>query len=143
MNRIIGREREAMAEKRRYKSWELYTCIALNRLAQELNIDIYQPDIEKALDQTFEDGAGAPSIPKVGISYEIKSNHHMTNKVLDKLQSEGLIQVTKEEREYRIAITKEGVLYLRKFNAFFVSMYRDLIMDHYRYRQIPRWFQEE
>lgn len=127
-------------DKRRYKSWELYSCLALNRLAQELNIDLYQPDIEERLDRIFE--GGSPGIPKVEISYEIKSNHHMTNKILKKLEADGLVSITRDERSYRIAITRKGVLYLRKFNAYFIAMYNDMIKDHYRYKQVPGWFQE-
>jgi len=130
-----------MDDKRRYKSWELYACLALNRLAEELQIDIYQSGIEGVLEKVYEQGV--PSIPKVEISYEIKSNHHMTNKVLTKLESDGLISVSRQERRYMISITKKGVLYLRKFNAYFSTMYEDLIRDHYRYRQLPRWFDSD
>lgn len=128
-------------DKRRYKSWELYACIALNRLAGELDIDIYQPDIERALDDVFK--GPVPSLPKVEISYEIKSNHHMTEKVLDKLESDGFVTITKDERTYRISITRNGVMYLRRFNAYFVQMYNDIIRDHYRYKQLPGWFETE
>jgi predicted transcriptional regulator len=126
-------------EGRRYKSWELYSCLALNRLAEELNIDIYQDNIAEVLDRIFEDGA--PSIPKVEISFEIKSNHQMTNKVLKKLESDKLVAIKKDERRYNISITKEGIMYLRRFNAYFVVTYNDIIQDHYRYRQLPSWFE--
>ena len=127
-------------DKRRYKSWELYTCLALNRLAQELNIDLYQANIEEHLDTIF--AGGVEGIPKVEISYEIKSNHHMTNKILKKLEADELVSIIKFERTYKIAITKKGVLYLRRFNAYFIAMYNDMIKDHYRYKQVPGWFQE-
>ncbi len=125
--------------KRRYKSWELYSCLALNRLAGELDIDIYQSNIEVVLDKIFE--KGVPCIPKVEISFEIKSNHQMTNKILKKLEADGLITVHKGDRVYGISITKEGIIYLRRFNAYFVHTYNDIIQDHYRYRQLPRWFE--
>ncbi|MCK4718978.1 MAG: hypothetical protein KAT70_09935 [Thermoplasmata archaeon] len=128
-------------EKRRYKNWELYACLALNRLAEELDIDIYQPRLEVVLDKVFQ--GEVPSIPKVEISYEIKSNHHMTNKVLNKLETDGLVAIQKDERRYRIGITREGVLYLRRFNAYFVHTYNSIIRDHYRYRQLPHWFQSD
>ena len=35
------------------------------------------------------------------------------------------------------------VLYLRQFNAYFVRTYNDIIQDHYRFKQMPRWFQVE
>ena len=128
-------------DNRRYKSWELYACLALNRLAEELNIDIYQPKIDAVLDKVFE--GDVPSIPKVEISYEIKSNHHMTNKVLDKLEKDGFILITKDERRYNLSITKEGVLYLRRFNAYFVHTYNEIIRDHYRFKQLPQWFETD
>jgi len=125
--------------KRRYKSWELYSCLALNRLAGELDIDIYQENITQVLDSLF--AGSVPSIPKVEISFEIKSNHQMTNKVLKKLESDGLVTIHKDDRVYNISITKDGVMYLRRFNAYFVHTYNDIIQDHYRYRQLPRWFE--
>ncbi len=131
----MGRKRS-----RRYKTWELYTCLALNRLAEELDIDLYQPGIEQKLDEIFENEV--PGLPKVEISYEIKSNHHMTNKVLNKLREDNHITMVKEDRSYNISITKEGVLYIRKFNDFFVMMYEEMIRDHYKYRQLPGWFRE-
>lgn len=124
---------------RRYKSWELYSCLALNRLAEEFDIDIYQSNISEVLDIIFEENV--PKIPKVEISFEIKSNHQMTNKVLKKLESDGLVAIEKDNRRYNISITKEGIMYLRRFNAYFVHTYNDIIQDHYRYRQLPRWFE--
>jgi predicted transcriptional regulator len=132
--------REKMDEgKKRYKSWELYSCLALNRLAGELDIDIYQGNIEEVLEKIFE--KGVPSIPKVEISFEIKSNHQMTNKVLKKLEADGLVTIHKDERVYDISITRQGIIYLRRFNAYFVHTYNDITQDHYRYRQVPRWFE--
>ena len=127
--------------KRRYKSWELYSCLALNRLAGELDIDIYQENIEEVLDRTFAEGV--PSIPKVEISFEIKSNHQMTNKVLKKLEADGLVTIHKDDRVYNISITRQGIIYLRRFNSYFVHTYNDIIQDHYRYRQLPRWFEAD
>lgn len=123
---------------KQYKSWELYTCLALNRLARELNIDIYQKEIEPVLDRIFQQET--PGVPKAEISYEIKSNYQMTNKVLKKLNDDGLITITKKEKKYEIAITKEGVYFLRKFNAFYATMYKKQISQHYQYQQMPSWF---
>ena len=129
------------AAGRRYKSWELYVCIALNRLVQDLDIDLYQPDLEENLDPILEErGTG---LTKFEIGNEIKSNHQMTNKVLKKLEEDGLVMISKEDRKYSISITKEGVMYLRRFNAYFVHTYNDIIQDHYRYRQVPSWFEIE
>jgi len=94
---------------RRYKSWELYVCIALNRLVQELDIDLYQPELEDKLD-------------------------HMEDSDMVRVESEG--------RSYRIYITKEGVIHARKYNEFYMMMYRDFLLDHYKYRQLPAWFKQ-
>ncbi len=123
---------------KQYKSWELYTCLALNRLARELNIDIYQNNIETILDRLFENTV--PGLPKAEISYEIKSNYQMTNKVLKKLSNDGLITITKKDKKYEIAITKKGIYFLRKFNIFYSTLYEKQIRHHYRYQQMPSWF---
>jgi predicted transcriptional regulator len=126
---------------RRYKSWELYVCIALNRLVQELDIDLYQPDLEEKLDQVLEErGQG---LTKFEVGNEIKSNHHMTNKVLRHMEGSGMVRVEREERTYRIHITREGVLHARKYNEFYMMMYRDFLLDHYRYRRLPPWFKSD
>ena len=57
-----------------------------------------------------------------------------------KLEDMGLIKMEFEDPSYKISITKEGVLYLRKYNEFYISMYEDIIKDHYKFRQIPAWF---
>jgi predicted transcriptional regulator len=123
---------------RKYKSWELYMCLALNRLVMELDLDIYQKDLEDKLDDIL--AASQVKVVKSEISYEIKSNHQMTNKILTKLEEMNLIKIEFEDPSYKISITKEGVLYLRKYNEFYISMYEDIIRDHYKYRQIPAWF---
>lgn len=126
-----------MSEKQ-YKSWELYTCLALNRLARELEIDIYQSNIEPVLKHIFQHQV--PGVPKAEISYEIKSNYQMTTKVLKKLKEDGLISIRKNEKKYEISITIEGVYFLRKYNTFYATLYKKQIMQHYRYQQIPSWF---
>ena len=131
-----------MAKK--YKSWELYMCLALNRLVMELGIDLYQDKLEDKLEvilAEFKD-TGRGKVPKSEISYEIKSNYQMTNKILKKLEGMGLIEMEQDERSYNITITKKGVMYIRKYNEFYISMYEDIIRDHYRYRPIPAWFKE-
>lgn len=126
---------------KKYKSWELYMCLTLNRLVMELDIDLYQDGLEEKLDEIM---AGKKSlVPKSEISYEIKSNYQMTNKILTKLKEMGMIEIEQDERSYNISITKKGVLYIRKFNEFYISMYEDIIRDHYKYRPIPSWFRED
>jgi len=123
---------------KKYKSWELYLCLALNRLVMELGIDLYQDGLEDKLDEIL--ATKNVQVPKSEISYEIKSNYQMTNKILKKLETMGLIMMEQVERSYNISITKKGVLYIRKYNEFYISMYEDIIRDHYKYRPIPAWF---
>ena len=126
-----------------YKGLEVYSCLALNRIAAQLGIDLMQTELESKLDGILKDrGKG---IPKVDISYELRANHHMTNKVLEVLEEEGLIEIQKEDegREYRVRITKKGVLHLRKFNQFYSVIFKRYILDHYKYSTLPSWFIKE
>ena len=124
-----------------YKGLEVYCCLALNRVASQLGIDLAQTDLEPKLDGILtERGRG---VPKVDISYELRANHHMTNHVLDVLEQDGLIEVDREEREYRVKITRKGVLHLRKYNMFYSSIFKRYILDHYKYSQPPSWFVPE
>jgi predicted transcriptional regulator len=125
---------------KKYKTWELYLCLALNRLVMELGIDLYQNELETKLDQILGSLGEKGKVPKSEISYEIKSNYQMTNKILKKLKDMGLIEIEQVERNYNISITKAGILYIRKYNEFYISMYEDIIRDHYKYRPIPAWF---
>ena len=122
---------------KKYKTKELYICFALNRLVQELDIDLYQEGLEEELDLILYRQKG---IPKTEISYEIRTNHHQTNKILEFLQEKNYVEVEKGERSYTVKITKEGVVYIRKFNEFFINMYEDIIRDHYKYKKLPAWF---
>ncbi len=124
-----------MAKK--YKTKELYICFALNRLVQEIDIDIYQDGLEDDLDAILLYQKG---IPKTEISYEIRTNHHQINKILDFLVDKDYVTMEKGERSYTVKITREGILYIRRFNEFFITMYEDIIRDHYKYKQLPSWF---
>jgi predicted transcriptional regulator len=123
-----------------YKGLEVYSCLALNRIAAQLGIDLLQSDLELKLDTILKNRGDG--IPKVDISYELRANHHMTNKVLEVLEEEELIEIQKEEegREYRVRITKKGVLHLRKFNEFYSVIFKRYILDHYKYSNLPAWF---
>lgn len=119
-----------------YKDYKVYCFFTLNRLVSELDIDLYQPELEKKLDDILVD---PPPISKEEVKHEIRSNHFMTSKVVEKLEMDGLIEVRRKDSKYEIRITKEGVLYVRKYNQFFLNIYMEQIRDHYRYRGIPHW----
>jgi len=126
-----------------YKGLEVYYCLALNRVASQLGIDIYQPDLEDKLDDILKERN--VGVPKVDLSYELRSNHHMTNKVLEVLEEDGLVEIEKQAdgREYRVKITKKGVLHLRQFNQFYSVIFKRYIVDHYKYSSLPSWFVQE
>ena len=124
-----------------YKGLEVYCCLALNRVASQLGIDLNQADLESKLDGILEERASG--VPKVDISYELRANHHMTNHVLEVLEEDGLIEVSREEREYRVRITRKGAMHLRKYNMFYSSIFKRYIVDHYKYSQLPSWFVPE
>lgn len=122
---------------RTYKDYKIYCCFTLNRLVSELGIDLYQEGLEVKIDAIL---ASHPhGISKEEIKHEIRSNHFMTNKVLERLQEDGLVKVEMREGRYEVSITKEGVLYAHKYNEFFLSIYREQIQEHYRYRGLPHW----
>ncbi len=120
---------------RPYKDYVIYGCFVLNRLVAELDIDLDQPDLESKLDTLLRDTGS--SLSKEEVKREIRSNHVMTNKVVEALVKDGLVTLTQEEGRYRIAITKAGVLHIRKYNEFYRRIYQEQIRAHYRYRPPP------
>lgn len=122
---------------RPYKDFVIYGCFVLNRLVAGLDIDLYQDRLEEKLESILAERRA--SISKEEVKREIRSNHVMTNKVIEALVKDGLVGVTQEEGRYRISITKAGVLHIRKYNEFYLRMYQEQIRDHYRYRPAPYW----
>ena len=127
-----------LSDKKSYKSYELYCCFALNRLVGELEIDIYQNDLENKIESVLKNQKG---ISKGEIKYEIKTNNHMTNKVLKKLENDDLIEIEQSPKKYNIKITEKGILHVRKFNEFYWQMFNEHVKEHYKYRGIPIWFE--
>ena len=125
--------------KRSYKTSELYMCFALNRLVQELDIDLQQEELEAKLEDLL---SGQQGVTKGEIKYEIKTNNFMTNKVLKKLEEENLITIDQSKDRYNIMITEEGVIHIRKFNEFYWQMFRDHITEHYKFKKLPIWFEK-
>ncbi len=120
-----------------YKDYKIYCCFALNRLVGELDIDLYQEDLEKKLDDILNNDDSY--LTKEDIKHEIRSNHYMTNKVIDQLVEDGFVEINKLEKSYRITITKKGVLHIRKYNTFYKQIYSDQIKEHYKFRELPHW----
>jgi predicted transcriptional regulator len=127
----------AMVSARRYKDYKVYSCFVLNQLVSALGIDIHQNGLEDRIDEILS--RAEYRVTKADIMHEIRSNHTMTNKILDILLQDGHITLEKEERSYRIHITRAGVLHIREFNKFYLKIYEDAIKDHYRFRGVPPW----
>jgi predicted transcriptional regulator len=104
----------------------------------ELNIDLYQDELEGKIDGILEKSTSY--LTKEDVKHEIRSNHYMTNKVIEKLVEDGFIQITKEGKVYKIRITKKGVLHIRMYNRFYKQIYNEQIKEHYKYRGLPHWF---
>jgi predicted transcriptional regulator len=121
-----------------YKDYKIYCCFALNRLVGELDIDLYQEDIEEKIDDILS--SSVSYLTKEDIKHEIRSNHYMTNKVIDQLVEDGFVEINKVEKTYRITITKKGVLHIRKYNTFYKQIYSDQIKEHFKFRELPHWF---
>jgi predicted transcriptional regulator len=125
---------------RPYKDFVIYGCFVLNRLVTRLDIDLYQDGLEQKLDSILAERRA--SLSKEEVKREIRSNHVMTNKVIEALVKDGLVGVALEEGRYRVSITKAGVLHIRKYNEFYRRIYQEQIRDHYRYRPAPFWLRE-
>ena len=125
---------------RPYKDFVIYGCFVLNRLVAGLDIDLYQDGLEQKLDGILAETRA--SLSKEEVKREIRSNHVMTNKVIEALLKDGLVGVAQEEGRYRISITRAGVLHIRKYNEFYRRIYQEQIRDHYRYRPPPYWLRE-
>ena len=121
---------------RPYKDLVIYGCFVLNRLVAGLGIDLYQENLEAKLDAILPRQAG---ISKEEVKREIKSNHFMTERVLEALVRDAYVTVEQVEGHYRVRITKEGVLHIRKYNEFYLKIYQEQIRDHYRFTKPPFW----
>lgn len=123
---------------RKYKDYKIYCFFALNRLVSELNIDLSQEGLAQKLDALLS--SKDYRVTKEDIKHEIRSNHHMTNKVLQSLEEDGLIEVVRGDKGYSLRITKAGVLHVVKYSEFYREIYGEAIRQHYSYTGLPRWF---
>ncbi len=124
---------------RPYKDLVIYGCFVLNRLVADMGIDLYQDGLEGKLDAILPRQQG---ISKEEVKREIKSNHFMTERVLEALLKDAYVTVEQAEGRYRVRITKEGVLHIRRYNEFYRKIYQEQIRDHYRFTKAPFWLQE-
>ena len=124
---------------RPYKDLVIYGCFVLNRLVAEAGFDLYQEGLEDKLDSLLQDQHG---ISKEEVKREIRSNHFMTDRVIDALVEDRNVTIEVSEGRYRIRITREGVLHIRKYNEFYRKIYEEQIRDHYRFSKAPFWLRD-
>lgn len=124
---------------RPYKDLVIYGCFVLNRLVAEAGFDLYQEGLEGKLASLLENQQG---ISKEEVKREIKSNHFMTERVLEALLRDRLVTVESSEGRYRVRITREGVLHIRRYNEFYRKIYQEQIRDHYRFGTPPFWLRD-
>lgn len=120
---------------RPYKDLVIYGCFVLNRLVAELGIHLEQEGLEEKLEVRLAENP--VFITKEQVKREIRSNHVMTTKVIDALAAQGWVRVEVVEGRYRVHLTKEGVLHIKRYNEFYRRVYQEQIRDHYRYRPPP------
>src|SRR5438552_10596535 len=98
---------------RPYKDLVIYGCFVLNRLVAGMGIELYQDGLESKLDRLLP---GQPGMSKEEVKREIKSNHFMTDRVIEALEKDGHGTVELVEGHYRLRITPEGRLQIRLYN---------------------------
>jgi predicted transcriptional regulator len=124
---------------RPYKDLVIYGCFVLNRLVSASGFDLYQDRLEEKLGHLLEGQAG---VSKEEVKREIKSNHFMTDRVLEYLEKDGLVTIEEADGRYRVRITAAGVLHVRRYNEFYRRIYQEQIRDHYRFTQPPFWLRD-
>jgi predicted transcriptional regulator len=123
--------------ERRYKGYRIYAYIALGRLFGELDLDLRQEDL---LGRVEEKLAAYPGrVSKEEVLHAIRSNSHMTEKVLEYLIAEGFVRVLRDDRGYDIRITSKGVEHLRQYHRLYRELYARELAEHYRYTGSPEW----
>ena len=124
---------------KRYKDFRFYAFVALNYMSSTLDIDIFQKDLSKKIGPILD---GQEGVSKSAIMYEIRSNHNMTNKVISYLEDENLVIVESGDDGYKVKITKQGIMYLREYTRFYISLFKNEIADLYKFRGAPGWVKE-
>ena len=123
--------------ERHYKGYRIYAYIALARLFAELNLDLEQPDLAARVAEKLLAYPGRVS--KEEILHAIRSNSHMTEKVLEYLVAERYAVVLRDDRGYDVRITEQGVGHLREYHRLYRELYARELREHYRYVPAPAW----
>jgi predicted transcriptional regulator len=122
---------------RPYRGYRVYAYLALARLFHALDLDLQQSD----LFDRVPDRIAHPTerVSKEEILHAIRSNSHMTEKVLDYLLAQGFATSARDDRGYDLRITVAGVEHLRRYHALYQEMYARELDGHFRYTGPPGW----
>jgi hypothetical protein len=123
--------------ERQYKGFRVYAYIALARLFAALDLSLEQPDLLERAPAVI--ASPRERVSKEEILHAIRSNSHMTEKVLEYLLSEKYVTVGRDERGYDIRITPAGVEHLRRYRQLYRELYARELQVHYRYTGSPDW----
>jgi hypothetical protein len=123
--------------ERRNKNYRVYAYIALARLFAELDLDLGAEDLEARVLDALR--AGPRRVSKEEILHAIRSNSHMTEKVLEYLAAERFATVGHDAQGYDVRITPAGVEHLRRFRQFYRELYGRELAEHYQYTGPPGW----
>jgi predicted transcriptional regulator len=133
----VAPAREPPGGDRHYKGYRVYAYIALSRLFGELNLDLEQPDLSGRVGDALRRYEGR--VAKEEILHAIRSNSHMTEKVLGYLQSEGFAEIRHDDRGYDIRITPTGAEHLQRYHRLYRELYGRELAEHYRFVRSPEW----
>lgn len=123
--------------ERHYKGYRIYGYIALARLFTELDLDLGQSDVVERAAARLSSYEGRVS--KEEILHAIRSNSHMTEKVLEYLVTEGHATVGQDPKGYDIRITTKGVGHLQQYHRLYRDLYARELAEHYRFVRPPEW----
>ena len=127
----------AQSGSRPYRGYRVYAYIALARLFHAIDLDLGQPDLLERAPARI--ASSTERVSKEEILLAIRSNSHMTEKVLQYLVAEGLATLSRDDRGYDVRITPAGVAHLRKFHLLYRDLYQRELDGHYRYTGRPDW----
>ncbi len=122
---------------RPYRGYRIYAYIALARLFHALDLDLEAPDLLERAPARI--ASPVERVSKEEILLAIRSNSHMTEKVLQHLLDAGFATAARDERGYDVRITTAGVEHLRRYHALYRDLYQRELDGHYRYTGRPSW----
>jgi predicted transcriptional regulator len=123
--------------ERHYKGYRVYAYIALARLFAELDLDLGSEQVLVLAPEAIR--RLTRRVSKEEILHAIRSNSHMTDKVLEYLVQSEYASVSRDDRGYDVRITTAGVAHLRRYREFYRELYARELREQYRYVDRPGW----